>query len=163
MAAGELAFFVPSDRPGMNGRRKPWYGLNDIIDNARRNRFGYRRQKDDAEAHVARFARRAMEEQGWEMPEGRCLVTLTFVEPHGQRDPDNIYGGAKYVMDAICAPERVGRKRDGSPRYRHANGAGCIRDDSQRYVDLRVAICGEFDREAPGVWVRIRELPRETP
>ena len=157
----ELCFFVPSNRPGMGGRRKPWYGLNDIIDNARKNRFGYRRQKDDAEEYVSRIAAKAMEEQGWTTPDGICTVTLTFVEPHVQRDPDNIFGGAKYIMDALCKPERVGRKKDGSPRYRHANGCGAIRDDSQRYVRLRVAVAEETNKERPGVWVRIREEQQE--
>lgn len=151
MSARELCFFVPSDRPG-----RPWYGLNDIMQAAKLS--GPRRpdrQKLKAEKHVAEKAWAAMVAQGWTEPECRCDVILTFVEMGRNRDPDNIFGGAKYVMDALCAPLFHHRDKQGKEVWRHMNGCGAIHDDSQRYVRLRCAIADETSRRNPGVWVRI--------
>lgn len=153
MSARELCFFVPSDRHG-----KPWYGLNDIIQAARTSGKGRPdRQKHKAEKHVSSIAARAMDEQLWEAPQGRCEVVLTFVEMGRNRDPDNVFGGAKYILDAICTPVFSYRSKTGRDVWRHAEGCGAIIDDSQRYVELRCAIASETNRRNPGVWVRIRE------
>lgn len=154
MSARELCFFVPSDRPG-----KPWYGLNDIIAATRLS--GSRHpdwQKLKAEKHAAKYAWEAKVAQGWDAPEGRCEVVLTFVEVGRSRDPDNIFGGAKYIMDALCTPLFHHRDKKGKEVWRHLNGCGAIHDDSQRYVSLRCAIAERTDRQNPGVWVRIREM-----
>lgn len=153
MSARDLCFFVPSDRPG-----KPWYGLNDIIQAARTSGKGRPdRQKHKAEAHAAAIAASAMDEQLWEAPEGRCEVTLTFVEMGRNRDPDNIFGGAKYILDALCEPTYSHATKSGREVWRHREGCGAIHDDSQRYVELRCAIADRTDRRNPGVWVRISE------
>lgn len=152
MSAEELCFFIPSDREG-----KPWYGLNDIIGAAKLsgpNRPD--RQKLRAEKHAAEYAADAMLAQGWTAPKGRCEVILTFVEMGRNRDPDNVFGGAKYIMDALCEPMFHHRDKRGREVWRHANGCSAIHDDSQRYVHLRCAISEEIQRRNPGVWVRIR-------
>ncbi len=153
MSPKELCFFVPSNRPG-----KPWYGLNDIIQAARTSGKGRPdRQKHDAERHVARIAAAAMQEQLWEAPDGRCEVTLTFVEVGRNRDPDNIFGGAKYILDALCEPTFSHLTKSGREVWRHREGCGAIIDDSQRYIELRCAIASDTSRRSPGVWVRIRK------
>jgi len=161
VSAPELVFFVPSCYVGASGREHngPWWGMNEIMKAART--FGKGRpdiQKNDAEAHVASVAAAAMEAQGWSAPEGRCVVVLTFVEMGRNRDPDNVFGGAKYILDALCEPTFMRRDaRTGKEIWKHKSGCGAIRDDSQRYVSLRCAIAERTDRRNPGVWVRIRK------
>lgn len=157
MAARELCFFVPSEFGTHHG---PWFGLNEIMKAQRTFSKGRPdRQKHQAEQHVSSIAATAMEDQGWTAPGGRCSVTLTFVEMGRNRDPDNVFGGAKYILDALCEPTlmRVD-KRTGTEVWRHRSGCGAIHDDSQRYVELHCAIAAETDRRNPGVWVRIREM-----
>lgn len=86
----------------------------------------------------------AMKEQGWKCPDCRCTVSMTFVEPHRRRDPDNVYGGAKFILDGIT-------ERHGSRTY----GAGAIHDDSQRYMRLVLDPDIRVDREHVGCWVTI--------
>ena len=135
MSPKELCFFVPSNYKNQHGARKgPWWGMNEIMQSQRSFGKGrVDRQKLGAETHVAEIAAHAMAQHGWVAPDGPCEVVLTFVEVGRSRDPDNVFGGAKYIMDALCE-----------------------RDDSQRYVTLRCAIAERTDRENPGVWVRIR-------
>lgn len=153
MSAQELCFFIPSNREG-----RPWYGMNDIVQAARTTGKGHPdRQKHDAERHVARIAEAAMDEQLWSTPQGRCRVTLTFVEMGRNRDPDNIFGGAKYILDGLCTPVFSHLTKSGREVWRHKEGCGALVDDSQRYVELRCAIAEETDRRRPGVWVRIKE------
>ena len=156
MSPKELCFFVPSH---YGSRRGPWWGMNEIMQAQRT--FGKKRRdarKAAAEEHVAAIAADAMLAQGWTAPEGRCEVVLTFVEAGRNRDPDNIFGGAKYILDALCEPTfmRVDAKT-GHEVWKHRSGCGAIRDDSQRYVTLRCAIADHTDKRNPGVWVRIRE------
>lgn len=155
-SARELCFFVPSDRPG-----KPWYGLNDIIAAAKIQGSRPDRQKAAAEKHVCLHARKAMDEQLWEAPEGQCDVILTFVEMGRNRDPDNIFGGAKYVLDALCEPMFHHLTKSGREVWRHRFGAGALVDDDQRHVALHCAIAEKTDKRRPGVWVRIREKGTE--
>lgn len=158
MSARELVFFVPSNYENEHGRRTgPWWGMNEIMQSQRS--FGKRRvdrQKLGAELQVATIAAEAMRKQGWTAPRGRTTVTLTFVEAGRNRDPDNVFGGAKYILDALCEPTfmRIDRKT-GREVWKHRNGCSAIRDDSQRYVDLRCAIADKTDKREPGVWVRL--------
>ena len=153
MSDKELCFFVPSDRPGF-----PWYGINDMMQAIRVTGRRPNRQKEAAEKWVSAHAYDAMIAQGWVAPEGTCTVTLTFVEMGRNRDPDNIFGGAKYILDALCEPLFHHRDKKGREIWRHKNGCGALKDDSQKYVELHCAIAERTDKEAPGVWVRIREM-----
>ena len=83
-------------------------------------------------------------------PTSSCEVTLTFVEVGRRRDPDNIFGASKFILDALCTPQQRGKKTI------HKHGCGAIVDDSQEYVELRCAIADRVDREHPGVWIRIK-------
>ena len=145
-----LRFFVPSNRYNKNGTPAPLDGLNELI-NAERGdwRIGNRlKRKNGKNAESACAA--AMKEQGWRCPKGRCLVTLKFVEVNRRRDPDNIYGGAKFILDGIT-------KRSGRRTY----GAGAIVDDSQKWVKLRYDEDISVDKERPGCWVTIETMGEE--
>jgi len=142
-----LEFFIPTNRTDKRGNPAPLDGLNELVA-AERAHYGpslKRRNGRHAEASCI-YAMRA---NGWTCPKSKCLVTLTFVEPHDKRDPDNVLGGAKFILDGIIKPK--GRKE---------YGAGAIEDDSQKWIVLKF---GEIliDSENPGCWVRIEEIDEE--
>lgn len=142
-----MRFFVPSNRRAKGGEPTHLDGLNDMVAVGRSRKRGYAsRVKKENGLHVEGHCREAMHDCGWETPSGKCLVTLTFVEVDRRRDPDNIFGGAKYILDGITRP-----------RGRRKYGAGAIVDDSQKWIELRF---GEIlvDRDRPGCWVDIEEI-----
>lgn len=153
-----IEFFVPSNRRRANGMPNHMDGTNEIVGSGLTNRnYAGRRKRENTE-HVAKFAAAAMREQGWERPEGRVDVTLTWHEVNAIRDPDNIEGGAKYVMDALGTPSRWSEERR---RFmRNTFGAGVIQDDSQRYV-RSIHSFHDVDRENPGVTVRVETVDEE--
>ena len=153
-----LTVWVPSNNTDKRGNPQPLDGLNEIVRQSRGSTFAANNRKSRNEQHVARHVRAAMEEQGWVAPEGRCRITLTFVEVGPRRDPDNIFGAAKFILDALCTPQHTGRiGRRGKEVVIHANGCSAIVDDSQAYVELWLELAPETSREHPGVWVRIEE------
>lgn len=139
-----LRFFVPTNRLDKRGNKAPLDGLNELVRADRAGwRYGSVRKRENGEnAEAACLA--AMREQGWECPDRRCVVTMSFVEPHMRRDPDNVYGGAKYILDGIT-------ERRGSRTY----GAGAIHDDSRKYMTLVLDPEIAVDREKVGCWVTI--------
>lgn len=150
-----MVAFVPSNNVDRRGNPKPLDGTNELVRQARGGRAWANRRKQANEAHVAAHVARAMEEQGWTAPEGVTAVTLTFVERDYKRDPDNIFGAAKYILDALCTPQRTGvTNGNGVERVVHRSGCGAIVDDSQEYVELACALARP-DREHPGVWIRL--------
>ena len=141
-----LEFFVPSNRTTETGRPAPLDGLNELV-GSERNGFGAgnsKKRKNGLNAQAA--CRVAMRESGWACPNKRCKVTLTFVETSRRRDPDNIFGGAKFILDGIT-----------KPRANKTFGAGAIEDDSQRWIDLDFGPI-LVDRDRPGCIVRIETL-----
>ena len=141
--SNELCFFVPSPRRDSRGHPLAMDGLNEIIARERGNLHAAAKAKHEATAYVSYIAARAAHEQHWHTPEGRCHVTLTFVEINHRRDPDNVFAGAKCVLDGLTARADL--------------GAGVIMDDSQACITLVCALADTTDKERPGVWVRIRE------
>lgn len=139
-----LRFFVPTNRLDKRGRKAPLDGLNELVRADRAGwRYGSVRKRENGQnAEAACLA--AMAEQGWECPDCKCVVTMTFVEPHARRDPDNVYGGAKYILDGIT-------ERRGSRTY----GAGAIHDDSRKYMKLVLDPDILVDKDAVGCWVTI--------
>lgn len=136
-----LEFFIPTNKRNKDGTQAPLDGLNELVA-AERAHYGpslKRRNGKNAEASAI-YAMRA---EHWECPKTKSTVTLTFVEPHEKRDPDNIFGGAKFILDGII-----------KPRGRKAYGAGAIEDDSQKWIDLRYGDI-EVDPENVGCRVRI--------
>lgn len=140
-----LEFFVPSPNRNESGMPSNMDGTNDMLAMAKMGPGPFTGWKAKNETNVAAFARVAMIQQKWTAPEAPCKVTLRWVETSKARDVDNIQGGAKYVMDALCK---------GSSK--HKRGVGAIKDDSQRYVsEIKHEI--EVDKANPGVWIRIEK------
>lgn len=142
-----LEFFVPTNRYDGKGRRTHLDGLNELIAAHNRGRKPAARLKRQNGRNAEGHCLAAMREAGWQMPMGKCIVTITFVEVDRRRDPDNIFGGAKFLLDGITLPR-------GQKEY----GAGAIVDDSQRFVSLRLPD-PVVDRHHPGAWIRIEEVP----
>lgn len=141
-----LRFFVRSNKRTKSGRPAPLDGLNELVASERGGwKTGNRvKRKNGLNAEASCMV--AMAESGWECPTCRCVVTITFVETSRRRDPDNVYGGAKFILDGIT-----------KPRGRRSYGAGAIEDDSQKWIELRFGPI-MVDREDPGCWVEIETL-----
>jgi hypothetical protein len=142
-----LEFFVPSNNHDKRGNPAPLDGLNELV-SAERGGWGNalkKRNGKNAEASCV-YEMRA---KGWKCPDVRCKVTLTFVETSKKRDPDNIYGGSKFILDGIIKPK--GRK---------LFGAGAIADDSQKWIDLEFGPI-LVDKARPGCKVRIETIGEE--
>lgn len=142
-----LRFFVPSNRTDKNGNPAPLDGLNELIES---ERLGYRignsmKRTNGRNAEASCIY--AMRAERWTCPKCRCLVRLTFVETSRKRDPDNIFGGAKFILDGIT-----------KKRGRRSYGAGAIEDDSQRWIRLEYDSEILVDKENPGCWVEITTL-----
>lgn len=141
-----LEFFVPSNRVTKSGRIAPLDGLNELVSAERRGYVMGNHLKRENGINAQMFCKVAMRKQGWKCPDGRCVVTLTFVETSTRRDPDNIYGGAKFILDGIT-----------KPRGRKEFGAGAIEDDSQKWIDLRFGPI-LVDKNGAGCKVRIETI-----
>ena len=114
-------------------------GLNEIIDAAKlrgRNYKEYATMKDRNTQMVAWLAKKA----GLPKYEKAYLI-ITWYEPDLRRDPDNIMGGQKFIMDGLVQ-------------------AGVIPDDSQKYI---LGIFHRFmvDRKNPRIEVEIRGVSGE--
>ena len=148
MAIEILEFFVPSNRKNKNGRKQGMDGMNEIVKQSRAKAAWANIRKNQNEQWVAGFARDAMKEAGWKTADCLHTVILTFIEPDMRRDDDNIFAGAKYILDALCKPV-VGKSRTV-----HRNGCGAVPDDDPMHVCL---LCkrGDADPVDPGVKVSI--------
>lgn len=67
---------------------------------------------------------------------GKAEVTVTFFEPDGRRDADNVLGGLKYIMDGLVKMR-------------------IIIDDGPKYVDL-ITLPVKIDRKNPRIEVQIK-------
>lgn len=136
-----LEFFVPSPVK-KKGVVQPMPGLNELIRAAGTSKFAYERLKGGVGRATEKYALEAAKAHDWKTPATLSRVTLTFVERNHRRDLDNIFGGAKAVIDGITRP-RAGKKY----------GAGIIVDDSQRWCYPLYDVA--FDAENMGVYVCI--------
>lgn len=143
-----IEFFVPSNRTARNGSKRGMDGMNEIVKQSRTSGAYANIRKAQNEMWVAKYAKEAMDEAGWTAKDCLHTVVLTFIEPNQRRDDDNIFAGAKYVLDALCVPT-VGGKRT-----IHGNGCGLIPDDDPRHVCL---LCkrGKEDKDNPGIRVKV--------
>ncbi len=109
-------------------------GLNEIIKAAKQGRGKYQ--------PYAIMKDRYTSEIGWlakKLPAyNRVDITITWHEPNRRRDPDNITGGQKFILDGLVA-------------------GGAIKDDSQRYINS-IAHRFEVDRENPRVEIEVQEV-----
>lgn len=111
-------------------------GLNEIIKAAKQGRGKYQPYAIMKEQYTSDI--------GWlakKLPAyNRVDITITWYEPNRRRDPDNVVGGTKFIMDGLVA-------------------GGAIRDDSQRYINS-IAHRFELDRENPRVEINVEEAKR---
>ena len=92
-------------------------GLNELISANRANRYKGASLKKETETLI-RFAIRSAVRRGVCWPVTLpAAVHLHFQERNRRRDLDNIFSGAKFILDAMKAE-------------------GLIKDDSQRYVRI---------------------------
>lgn len=156
MASDRLEFFVPSNRVDKRGRPTHMDGINDIVGAARANAYLSAKKKREDTEWVASFARRAMRDGGWAVPSCPVSVETIWYETSPSRDLDNVYGGVKYVLDALCTPARWSEKR--GTYTRNPFGCGAIVDDSRKFVS-QLAFGVMVDKRNPGVLVRVEKLP----
>lgn len=78
-------------------------GLNEIIGQARYNRFAGASQKKKFQEECAKWI------SIQRTPAYRCPVTLTFdwIEANRRRDIDNVSAGTKFILDALVALKRI--------------------------------------------------------
>lgn len=149
-----LDVFVPSWRKDRRtGKPMGLPGRNDTEGWARSSKYGANSAKQAAEKKVAATVAKAMAEQGWERPEGKCTVTLAFVDPRPKRDEDNIIGASKYVIDALCTPS-VAVLKTGKERWTHRWGCSAIWDDGPRHLRVLFGPV-EYDKDNPGVRITL--------
>ena len=105
-------------------------GLNEIIAAAKRSPYEYAKMKDRYTSEIGWLAKK--------LPRyNRVDITITWYEPNLRRDPDNITGGQKFILDGLVA-------------------GGVIKDDGQRYINS-ITHRFEVDRENPRVEINIEE------
>lgn len=158
MNSNALEFFVPSNRTDKRGRPAHMDGINDVVGAARANTYLSAKKKRDDTEWVAMYARNAMRRCGWETPAGLVTVTTIWHETSLARDLDNIYGGVKYVLDALCTPARWSEKKGAYTR--NPFGCGAIVDDSRKYVG-ELVFGVKVDKDNPGVLVKVEEMRLE--
>lgn len=108
-------------------------GTNEIIKAAKQGRGKYQPYARMKEEHTTTATCLAKM-----LPKfARVDITITWFEPNMRRDPDNIMGGQKFILDGLV-------------------GAGTIPDDSQRYINS-ITHRFEVDREKPRVEIEIEE------
>ena len=108
-------------------------GLNEIIDAAKRSPYEYAKMKDRYTSEIGWLAKK--------LPRyNKIDITITWHEPNKKRDPDNITGGQKFILDGLVA-------------------GGAIKDDSQRYINS-ITHRFEVDRDNPRVEIEIREVTK---
>ncbi len=115
-------FWIPGRLPGMN----------EIIDDARSNKFKAATVKKRWTQAIACLIRKR------KPIKGRCHIYFVWIEPNLRRDPDNIRAGAKMILDGMV-------------------DAGVIVKDSQKYIAGLHDIY-KLDRKNPGVRVIVRSL-----
>lgn len=121
---------------------KPWASINDWMHAMNVNRFKGNDLKKYYTGIAAEYAHEAALQAGWKTPEGKVDIRLVWHEINARRDPDNIMGGIKFVLDGIVK-------------------AGLIRDDSQKHIRAIHHDGIAIDKEDPGVMVTIAPICKE--
>ena len=106
-------------------------GLNEIIDAAKSHYAKYSTEKKEYTEEVAWLAKQAR------LPKyEKAYLVITWFEPNGRRDPDNVMAGQKFILDGLVQ-------------------AGVLPGDSQKYI---LGIYHRFmvDRKNPRIEVEIR-------
>jgi Holliday junction resolvase RusA-like endonuclease len=108
-------------------------GTNEIIDAAKKGKGKYQPysiMKSEWTHTIAWLAKK--------LPAyNRVDITITWYEPNEKRDPDNIMGGQKFILDGLVM-------------------AGVIPNDTRKHI-RSIKHIPELDRENPRVEVQIEE------
>jgi Holliday junction resolvase RusA-like endonuclease len=125
MAGGiEVKFDIPGRLPG----------TNEMIDAAKKGKGKYQpyaEMKDIYTNMVAWLAKK--------LPKyNRINLIITWYEPNEKRDPDNVMGGQKFILDGLVR-------------------AGTIPNDTRKYIKSITHI-PELDRKNPRVEIEINEV-----
>lgn len=139
-----MRFFVPSNRTTRTGKPKGFDGFNEIVNANRINRHVGAKQERENIEHVMWYAQAAKSKHKFKPIEGRAHVHIDFVEPNERRDPSNVLGATKFILDALTKP------RAGKP------GVGLIQDDSFKYCALTTSV--HVEKGTAGAWVTIEEV-----
>jgi hypothetical protein len=146
---------IPTNRAYTSGRNwgkpKGMDGLNEINRQNRTNKYVGAAAERENVMWCARFVHQAMRAAGYapmtEMDRQRCLVYVTVIEPHDQRDVPNVYGGVlKYALDALTA--------------RNKHGVGAIWDDNTKWMPKLVPSI-RIDPQHVGIEITIIPLEDE--
>ncbi len=124
----ERGFSMKFDIPG----RFP--GMNEIIKAAKKGKGKYQPyaiMKEEYTNIVAWLAKKLPKYE-------RVKIYITWYEPNARRDPDNITGGQKFILDGLVR-------------------AGTIPNDSQKYI-ANIMHKFEVDREEPRVEVELENI-----
>ncbi len=107
-------------------------GLNEIIDAAKLSPYIYSKMKDRYTNIIAWTAKM--------MPkfEGKVDIKIKWIEPNGNRDPDNVAAGKKFILDGLVK-------------------SGIIKNDSSKYINSTYDIY-EVDRKNPRIEIEINEV-----
>jgi len=118
------SFFVPGTLPG----------LNEIISAAKVGGRG--KAYSDMKRKSGQMVKDVIQWASLK-PAGRVSITCTWQEPSRRRDPDNIFAGVKFILDALV-------------------DSGILAGDGwQQVADIRHKLV--LDKDHPGVWVEIVE------
>ena|GEM_PF-538776 len=138
--ARPLEFFIHA--PKIGGVQKPWASINDWMHAMNVNRFKGNDLKKYYTGIAAEYAHEAALQAGWKTPDVRVDLRIVWHEVNARRDPDNIMGGIKFVLDGIVK-------------------AGLIHDDSQKHIRGIHHDDIVIDKQDPGAMVTIVPIYKE--
>lgn len=121
------------------GRPAPFPCMNDYVHACRHSKYAGGKMEKKWREWVEAKAREAARAQGWEAPDGKVRLSMTWREARANRDQDGIRWFEKPLLDGL-------------------KDAGVIRDDSQRCVDGMSRHELAFSRSDPGVTVRVEAV-----
>ena len=75
--------------------------LNDYITACRTNKYAGARFKDDIDADIGWYIRRAVMRGDLKPCTGQIVFSFEWHEKTARRDPDNIASAKKYILDAL--------------------------------------------------------------
>lgn len=91
-------------------------GLNEIIDENRRNKYAGAKQKRAWRHALELVFIIQMKENHWQGCQRHATVKVDFYEPDRRRDDDNVFGGLKIILDAMQDAKVIPKD---SPKYCH--------------------------------------------
>jgi len=119
----KYCFFIPGRLPGMN----------EIINEARGNKYASAKQK---KIYTNRVADCFMLTFKRFKPVGKSWITFTWVEKDKRRDPGNVRCAEKFITDGLVT-------------------AGLLKNDGWNQI---AGFTDTWEVGEPGVWVEIREV-----